>query len=46
MDNAFVYLKLLDLELLDLLGQIPLRRSIFSSVYSQLEFYEKLSELL
>lgn len=37
---------LIDLELLDLLGQIPLRRSIFSSFYIQLEFYEKLSELL
>ncbi|EPH92591.1 hypothetical protein D922_02443 [Enterococcus faecalis 06-MB-DW-09] len=37
---------LIDLELLDLLGQIPLRRSIFSSFYSKVEFYEKLSELL
>lgn len=37
---------LIDRKLLDLLGQIPLRRSIFSSFYSQLEFYEKLSELL
>lgn len=37
---------LIDLELLDLLSQIPMRRSIFSSFYSQLEFYEKLSELL
>ncbi|MEI1233218.1 hypothetical protein [Enterococcus mundtii] len=36
----------IDRKLLDLLGQIPLRRSIFSSFYSQLEFYEKLSELL
>lgn len=82
MDNAFAYLKLLDLcmtksplkrriykkeikklitlskqksvsietlidrELLDLLSQIPLRRSIFSSFYSKLEFYEKLSTFL
>lgn len=37
---------LIDHELLDLLGQIPLRRSILSPFYSQLEFYEKLSELL
>ncbi|MBW9324057.1 hypothetical protein FG877_10990 [Enterococcus casseliflavus] len=37
---------LIDRKLLDLLGQIPLRRSIFSSFYSQLEFYEKLSELV
>lgn len=37
---------LIDLELSDLLVQIHFRRSIFSSFYSQLEFYEILSELL
>lgn len=37
---------LIDRELLDLLGQIPLRRSIFSSFHSKLEFYEKISTFL